>query len=84
MRFLWTFMAAIAMFLAGAMFAIGYGVYELLSGEPSTGFLAAYVTLAIALVAEGTSWVRAVRQIHGEAAHAALPLVLNQAQDRGR
>jgi cation diffusion facilitator family transporter len=75
MRFLWTFMAAIAMFLAGAVFAIGYGVYELLTGEPSTGFLAAYVTLAIALVAEGTSWVRAVRQTRGEAAHAGLPLI---------
>jgi divalent metal cation (Fe/Co/Zn/Cd) transporter len=75
MRFLWTFMAAIAMFLAGAVFAIGYGVYELLAGEPSAGFFAAYVALAIALVAEGTSWVRAVRQTRGEAAHAGLPLI---------
>src|SRR4249919_2094372 len=46
-RFLWTFIAAIAMFLAGAVFAIGYGMYELFSGEPSTGYLAAYATLAI-------------------------------------
>src|SRR5919202_3092036 len=30
-RFLWTFMAAIGMFLAGAVFAIGYGVLQLLS-----------------------------------------------------
>src|SRR5262245_17217340 len=30
-RFLWTFMAAIGMFLAGAVFAIGYGVVELLA-----------------------------------------------------
>jgi cation diffusion facilitator family transporter len=75
MRFLWTFMAAIAMFLAGAVFAIGYGVYELLAGERSTGFVAAYVTLAISLVAEGTSWVRAVHQTRAEARHAGLPLV---------
>ena len=33
MRFLWTFIAAIAMFLAGAIFAIGYGVYQLTAGE---------------------------------------------------
>jgi cation diffusion facilitator family transporter len=75
MRFLWTFIAAIAMFLAGAVFAIGYGIYELFSGEPSTGYLAAYVTLAIALVAEGSSWVRAVRQTRHEASEAKLSLL---------
>ena len=32
-RFLWAFIAAIAMFLAGAIFAIGYGAYALSSGE---------------------------------------------------
>jgi cation diffusion facilitator family transporter len=75
MRFLWTFLAAIAMFLAGAIFAIGYGTYQLLSAEKSTGYAAAYVTLAIAFVAEGSSWVRAMRQTRGEAADADLPLL---------
>jgi cation diffusion facilitator family transporter len=75
MRFLWTFMAAIATFLAGAVFAIGYGVYELFHGEKSTSYLVAYVTLAIAFVAEGTSWVRAHRQTRDEAAEAKLPLL---------
>ena len=75
MRFLWTFIAAIAMFLAGAVFAIGYGTYELFTGESSTGYLAAYVTLAIAVVAEGASWWRAVRQTRTEAADAHLPLL---------
>ncbi|MBV8710853.1 MAG: cation diffusion facilitator family transporter [Solirubrobacterales bacterium] len=75
MRFLWTFIAAIAMFLAGAIFAIGYGTYQLTVGESSTGYLVAYATLAIALVAEGLSWVRAVRQTRGEAAQANLPLL---------
>ena len=67
-RFLWTFIAAVAMFIAGAFFAIGYGVYQLLQGGESTGFLAAYVTLGISLVAEGASWLRARRQIRREAA----------------
>ncbi|MBV9944093.1 MAG: hypothetical protein JO262_18335 [Solirubrobacterales bacterium] len=49
MRFLWTFIAAIAMFLAGAIFAIGYGTYQLVAGGSATGYLVAYVTLAIAL-----------------------------------
>ncbi len=75
MRFLWTFIAAIAMFIAGAVFAIGYGIYELLHGESTGGYLAAYVTLAIACVAEGTSWVRAVRQTRGEAQAKELGLI---------
>ena len=75
MRFLWTFIAAIAMFLAGAIFAIGYGSYQLLSAEKSSGFAVAYITLAIAFVAEGSSWVRAIRQTRGEAADAGLQLL---------
>jgi cation diffusion facilitator family transporter len=75
MRFLWTFIAAIAMFLAGAVFAIGYGVYQLVAGEQPGGYAAAYVTLAIAFAAEGSSWVRALRQTRGEAEGANLPLL---------
>jgi divalent metal cation (Fe/Co/Zn/Cd) transporter len=40
-RFLWTFIAAIAMFLAGATFAIGYGIHALIAGEQSTKYLVA-------------------------------------------
>src|ERR687887_2891936 len=36
-RYLWTFMAAIGMFVAGATFAIGYGVFELVRGGESSG-----------------------------------------------
>jgi cation diffusion facilitator family transporter len=75
MRFLWTFMAAIATFLAGAVFAIGYGAYEMFQGEKSTSYPIAYVTLAIALVAEGISWMRANKQTRHEAAEANLPLL---------
>jgi cation diffusion facilitator family transporter len=74
-RFLWTFLAAVAMFVAGAFFAVGYGVYQLISGGESSGFAAAYVTLAIAFVAEGGSWLRALRQTRREAGEARLPLL---------
>ncbi len=74
-RFLWTFMAAVAMFLAGAFFAIGYGVHQLLAGEKSSGYVTAYVTLAIALTAEGASWLRALRQTRHEAAQTQLSLL---------
>jgi cation diffusion facilitator family transporter len=69
-RFLWTFMAAIGMFLAGAVFAIGYGIIQLLKGgegSDSFGYLVSWITLAISAAAEGTSWVRAMRQTRGEA-----------------
>src|SRR5437763_3905048 len=75
MRFLWTFMAAVGMFLAGAVFAIGYGVYALLSHEEASGFAVAYITLAIAFAAEGSSWLRALHQVRGEAREANMPLL---------
>ena len=68
-------MAAIGMFVAGALFAVGYGAFELVKGpEKSGGFLVAWLTLAIALVAEGTSWLRALRQTRGEAREAGKPV----------
>jgi cation diffusion facilitator family transporter len=68
-RYIWTFVAAIGMFVAGAIFAVGYGVYELLAGGGEVGgYAIAWVTLAIAAIAEGASWVRALRQTRREAA----------------
>lgn len=74
-RFLWTFVASLAMFLAGAVFAVGIGIYDLLTAQRSSAGLAAYVPLGIASVAEGSSLVRAVRQTRREAAEAQLPLI---------
>ena len=75
-RFLWTFMAAIGLFLAGAIFAIAYGVVELLAGRKEEGgFAIAWATVAIAVLAEGASWVRAVRQVRSEARDAGEPLL---------
>jgi cation diffusion facilitator family transporter len=75
-RYLWTFMAAVGMFLAGAIFAIGFGGIELATGGgESEGFLIAYVVLGISFLAEGTSWVRAFRQTRGEAREAEKPLL---------
>jgi cation diffusion facilitator family transporter len=74
-RFLWTFVAAVGTFVAGAVFAVGYGVLELASGaKEEGGFAAAWITLGIAFVAEGTSWVRALRQTRSEAREAGKPV----------
>ena len=75
MRFLWTFMAAAAMFVAGAVFAVGYGVYQLTSSPGSDDYLVAYVALAISLIAEGSSLLRAIRQTRGEAREGQLTLL---------
>src|SRR3954453_7243993 len=75
-RYLWTFMAAMGMFLAGAVFAIGFGGIELATGGgESEGFLVAYVILGISFLAEGTSWVRAFRQTRGEARESGKPVL---------
>src|SRR5439155_5480735 len=67
-RFLWTFMAAVGMFLAGAAFAVGYGVFELVHRIEAGGrYGLAYAVLALALLAEGTSWLRARKQTKAEA-----------------
>ena len=71
-RFLWTFLASIGMFLAGAVFAIGYGVRQISSGGESETYAIAYVTLAISFAAEGTSWLRARRQTRAEAHEAGM------------
>jgi cation diffusion facilitator family transporter len=64
------------MFLAGAAFAVGYGVFELVhASESGSEYIPAYAVLGIALLAEGASWLRARRQTASEARAAGRPLV---------
>jgi cation diffusion facilitator family transporter len=69
-RFLWTFLAAAGMFVAGATFAVGYGIVELIRGGEGGGFTVAWITLGISVLAEGASWLRARRQIRRDARNA--------------
>jgi cation diffusion facilitator family transporter len=66
-RFFWAFLAAVWIFLAGAVFSIGQGVLALTSTPESGGTAIGLVVLAVALVAEGTSLVRASRQVRSGA-----------------
>ena len=66
-RFFWTFLVAVIIFLAGAIFSIGDGVlrltgHEILGSGSSGREWIAFVVLAVALASEGTSFVRAYRQ----------------------
>src|SRR3954453_14142786 len=67
-RFLWAFIAAIGIFVAGAGFSIYQGLEALLVGGEESTYWIAYVILGFGVVAEGTSLLRAVRQTRGEAA----------------
>ena len=66
-RFFWSFLAAVMIFLAGAVFSVGQGVLELVSSRKETSFGLVYGTLAFAFVAEGLSLIRAVRQTRADA-----------------
>ena len=66
-RFFWAFLAAVFIFVAGAVFSLIEGVRALLSPSEETDYLIAYVVLAVALISESTSLVKAVRHVRGEA-----------------
>jgi cation diffusion facilitator family transporter len=72
-RFLWAFMAALFIFTAGALFSFYQGITELLHGGESRGWGYTYAALAAALVLEGTSLVRALRQTRHDAGEARRP-----------
>ena len=68
-QFFWSLLAAVGIFVAGAVFSIYEGVHTLLSGgAESGGILLPYAVLAVSFVAEGVSWLRALHQMRGEAA----------------
>ena len=70
-RFFWSLLAAVGIFVSGAAFSIYEGVHGLLSGESEVaGYLLSYAVLGVSFLAEGTSWLTAVRQLRGEAEEA--------------
>jgi cation diffusion facilitator family transporter len=67
-RFFWSLLAAVGIFVSGAVFSIYQGVTGLMHPEIDSGHVALeFAVLAVAFVAEGASWVVSVRQLRGEA-----------------
>ena len=64
--FVWAFIAALFTFVGGAGFSIYHGVTTIISGEHSGQYLLTYIVLAVSFVAEGTSFLKAQRQVTGE------------------
>lgn len=65
-RYFWSLLAAFGIFIAGAGFSVFEGVLTL-SSTQSESPVYAYVALAVAFIAEGTSFIRAYWQVRGEA-----------------
>jgi divalent metal cation (Fe/Co/Zn/Cd) transporter len=55
-------LAALGLFVAGAVLSVTHGVQELVRQEPATDFVVGYAVLAVSFVLEGVSFLRSVRQ----------------------
>jgi cation diffusion facilitator family transporter len=66
-RYFWSLLAAVGIFVLGAGYSILEGVKSVLSPHPLGSLAVSYAVLALGVVFEGTSWLRAVRQLRGEA-----------------
>src|SRR6476661_5705942 len=60
--YVWSLLAALGLFVAGAAVSVTHGVQELLHPVPATDFVVGYVVLAVSFVAEGVSFLRSVWQ----------------------
>src|SRR5689334_6346630 len=65
--YFWAFLASLATFALGAGFSIWQGVTTIIEGEEQGSPLISYIVLAVSFVLEGTSWLKAVRQVRGAA-----------------
>ncbi|MFB7782630.1 cation diffusion facilitator family transporter [Streptomyces vinaceus] len=71
-RYFWSLLAAVGIFVTGGCFSVFQGIEALRAGgsESHEGYLIGFVVLFVALLAEGASLLRAVRQVRGAAAAA--------------
>jgi cation diffusion facilitator family transporter len=73
-RYFWAFLASVATFIGGAVFAVTDGIRTIVGGEEPGGPLVSYIVLAIAFVLEGTSLIRGLRQTSRDARRWRAPL----------
>ena len=67
-RFFWALIAAVSIFVSGAVFAAYEGVRTMLGeSEEQTLAWVAYAVLGVSFLLEGASWLQAVRQLRNEA-----------------
>jgi cation diffusion facilitator family transporter len=66
--YFWAFLAALCTFGVGAGFSVWQGVTTIIEREPEGSPNISYVILAVSFVLEGSSLLKAVRQVRGAAA----------------
>jgi cation diffusion facilitator family transporter len=66
--YVWSLLAALGLFVAGAAVSVAHGIQELIRPEPATAFAVGYAVLALSFVLEGISLARSVRQARSLAA----------------
>lgn len=68
-RFFWALIAAVSIFVSGAVFSFYEGVRAVLDVEAEQRMVwVAYAVIGLSACIEGVSWLRAVRQVRREAA----------------
>jgi cation diffusion facilitator family transporter len=65
--YVWSLLAAIGLFVAGAAVSVTHGIQELINPEPAGHFAVGYIVLAVSFVLEGISFLQSVRQAKPEA-----------------
>jgi cation diffusion facilitator family transporter len=74
-RYIWAMFASVATFVGGAVFSVTDGVRTLANGEVPGDPLVSYLVLALAFVLEGSSLLKGLRQVRGEAARHDVPVL---------
>jgi cation diffusion facilitator family transporter len=65
--YFWAFLASLATFVLGAGYSVAQGVLTIVNGEDAGSPLISYIVLAVSFVLEGSSLLRAVRQVRTSA-----------------
>jgi cation diffusion facilitator family transporter len=65
--YFWAFLASLCTFVVGAGFSIYQGVHTIIERKPEGSPLVSYIVLAVSFVLEGSSLIKAIRQVRGSA-----------------
>jgi cation diffusion facilitator family transporter len=65
--YFWAFLASLCTFVVGAGFSIFQGVQTIIERKAEGSPLVSYIVLAVSFVLEGSSLIKAVRQVRGSA-----------------
>jgi cation diffusion facilitator family transporter len=65
--YFWAFLASLCTFVVGAGFSIFQGVQTIIERKPEGSPMISYIVLAVSFVLEGSSLIKAVRQVQGSA-----------------